>query len=501
MVPGLMEGIASVLHFDVIFAIAIGVGIGIILGAIPGLTATMGIAIVIPFTFYMNPVLSIGMLIGAYKGGMYGGSISAILIGTPGHDSAVATIMDGFAMTKKGQAGKALKMALYASLFGDMTSTLALVFLAPPLALLTLKIGPGDFFALIIFSLTIIASMSGESVVKGLISAAFGLLVATIGLDPVFGVRRLTFGFTPLDSGIEIMPLLIGLFALPEIIEQLEYPLSRTTASVVEPKHPDDSRVTWEDFKQSIRSLLVGSGIGIAIGAIPGIGSSVSCWLAYTTARNQSKHPEKWGTGIVEGVAAPESGNNAVVGGALIPMFTLGVPGSVPVAILMSAFLIQGIMPGPMIFQEAAATVYGVFASLFISNILLFVIGILIIRYMALYFTKVPKVTLFPIIISFCYIGAYALYQNMLDIKVALVFGILGYLMRKYKFGAAPFMIALILEPFCERSLRQFMLVTRGDFLSIFTHPIAVVFFVLTIVTVVVAIRQRMRGTAMTQTI
>lgn len=495
MFDSLLQGVTAILHLPVILAIAAGVGGGIILGAIPGLTATMAIAVVIPFTFYMDPVISIAMLIGAYKGGLYGGSISAILLGTPGTDAAAATIMDGNTMAKKGQPGKALKVALFSSAIGDMTSLLALIIIAPQLAKLTIKIGPGDFFALIIFSLTIIAGMGGESVVKGLISAAFGLLIATVGLDPMVGIRRLTFSVVNLDSGIAIMPMLIGLFAIPEVIEQLEHPLSRDITILKKTDNPDDNRVSLREFKRCFKSIMIGSGIGIMIGAIPGIGSSVSSWLSYKTAKDRSKHPNLWGTGIVEGVAAPEAGNNAICGGALIPMLTLGVPGSIPVAILMGAFMIQGLIPGPMIFQEAGPVVYGIFASLFVSNILLLIIGYLIIRYAALYFTKVPKVILFPIIISFCYVGSFALNQSFFDVKITVIFGILGYLMRKYSFAAAPFLIAMILEPFGERALRQFLMINRGDFFSVFSLPIADVFFVLTLISLITFVRKQHRGT------
>ena len=428
MFESLLEGVTAILNFQVLLAIAAGVGGGAILGAIPGLTATMAIAVVIPFTFFMDPVVSIAMLIGAYKGGLYGGSISAILLGTPGTDAAAATILDGNTMAKQGKPGKALKVALFSSVIGDMVSLLALIIVAPLLAKLTIKIGPGEFFALIIFSLTIIAGMGGESVVKGLISAAFGLLIATVGLDPMVGIRRLTFGITELDRGIAIMPMLIGLFAVPEVIEQLEQPLSRDIPILKRTDNPDDNRVSWAEFKTCLRSIMIGSGIGIMIGAIPGIGSSVSSWLSYKTAKDRSKNPDKWGTGIVEGIAAPEAGNNAICGGALIPMLTLGVPGSIPVAILMGAFLIQGLIPGPMIFEEAGSVVYGIFASLFVSNIMLIVIGYLLITYAALYFTRVPKVTLFPIIISLCYVGSFALNQTFFDVKITVIFGILGYL-------------------------------------------------------------------------
>ena len=491
MLTSLLAGIESVMHIPVLLAIATGVGGGIILGAIPGLTATMAIAVVIPFTFYMDPVVSIAMLIGAYKGGLYGGSISAILMATPGTDAAAATILDGNTMSKNGKPGKALKIALFSSVCGDMMSLLALIIIAPLLAKLTIKIGPGDFFALIIFSLTIIAGMGGVSMTKGLIAAALGLLVATIGLDPMIGIRRLTFGITNLDNGISIMPMLIGLFAIPEVIEQLEYPLSRNLPMLPESNNPADNQVSFPEFKQCIKSILIGSGVGILIGAIPGIGSSVSSWLSYNAAKDRSPYPEKWGTGIVEGIAAPEAGNNAVCGGALIPMLTLGVPGSIPIAILMGAFMIQGIVPGPMIFQENGPIVYGIFASLFVSNMMLLVLGYLIISYAAPYFTKVPKVTLFPIIIAFCYVGSFALNQSFFDVKIMVIFGIIGYLMRKFDFAAAPFLIAMILEPFGERALRQFMLINRGNILAIFQHPIADAFLILTLISIIAFIKKQ----------
>jgi len=493
MLENLLAGIISVMHINVFLGIISGVSVGIVLGAIPGLTATIAIALIIPFSFYMDPVVSIAMLIGAYKGGLYGGSISAILIGTPGTDAAAATIIDGYTMSKNGKSGKALRMALFASVMGDLLSLLSLVIIAPLLAQVTLKIGPIEFFTLILFSLTIIAGMGGESIIKGLIAASLGLLLATVGLDPIIGIRRLCFGMAELDNGIAIMPMLIGLFAIPEVISQLEYPLLPNVPVLELSKNPADNKLSWKEFKKSLKSILIGSGIGILIGAIPGIGSSVSSWLSYKTAKDRSKYPEKWGTGIIEGIAAPEAGNNAVCGGALIPMLTLGVPGSIPVAILMGAFLIQGLIPGPLIFIEHGPVVYGIFASLFISNFFLLAIGFLVIKYAAPYFCNVSKVILFPIVISFCYVGSFALNQTFFDVKIMVIFGIFGYLMRKYKFPAAPFLIAMILEPFGERALRQFMLITRGQIMTIFYHPIAIVLLVLTIISLVVFTTKNMR--------
>ena len=493
MLESLLAGIISVMNVNVFLGIISGVSVGIILGAIPGLTATIAIALIIPFTFYMDPVVSISMLIGAYKGGLYGGSISAILIGTPGTDAAAATIIDGYAMAKNGKSGKALRIALYASVMGDMISLLALIIIAPMLAQVTLKIGPIEFFALIVFSLTIIAGMGGESIIKGLIAASLGLLLATVGLDPIIGIRRLCFGMAELDSGIAIMPMLIGLFAIPEVIVQLEYPLESNVPVLGLSKIPADNKVSWKEFKKCLKSILIGSGIGILIGAIPGIGSSVSSWLSYKTAKDRSKYPEKWGTGIIEGIAAPEAGNNAVCGGALIPMLTLGVPGSIPVAILMGAFLIQGLIPGPMIFSENGPVVYGIFASLFISNFFLLLIGFLAIKYTAPYFCNVSKVILFPLVIGFCYVGSFALNQTFFDVKIMVIFGVFGYLMRKYKFPAAPFLIAMILEPFGERALRQFLIISRGQITLVFYHPIAVVLLVLTIIFLVVFITKNLK--------
>lgn len=491
MIADLIAGFNYILNINVFLAISAGVSLGITLGAIPGLTATMAIALVIPITFYMNPIVSIAMLIGAYKGGLYGGSISAILIGTPGTDAAAATILDGYEMAKKGKSGKALKMALAASVIGDLTSMLALIFIAPILARFTLKIGPGEFFTLIMFSLTIIAGVGGKSVVKGLIAAFFGLFLATIGIDPIMGTRRLCFGILELDSGIAIMPMLIGLFAIPEIIIQLEQPLTTSIPVLKTSKNPDDNRLSLKEIMQNLKVIFMGSGIGILIGAIPGIGSSVSSWLSYKTARDSSKHPEKFGTGCLEGVAAPEAGNNAVCGGALIPMLTLGVPGSIPVAILMGAFLIQGIIPGPLIFKEHGPVVYGIFASLIVSNIVLLFIGFLAIKYAAPFFCKVSKIILFPIIIGFCYIGSFALNVTFFDVKIMVLFGIIGYFMRRYEFPAAPFLIAMILEPFAEGSIRRFLILSGGGIGEIFTKPIAVGFIILTIFSLIHFIRKK----------
>ncbi len=476
-----LAGIQLIAEWQNIFFIFSGVAIGIVLGAIPGLTATMGIALVIPITFYMDPVASISMLIGAYKGGLYGGSISAIMIGAPGTDSASATVLDGHALAKQGKSAKALKIAAYASVIGDFLGMAALVTMAPFIARVALRIGPGDFAMIILFSLTIIAGVSGESLTKGMLACCFGLLLGTVGIDPIIGLRRLTFGVMELDNGVSVMGLLIGLFAIPEIILQMESKITAAGRLLVKEGSPEDRRLTWRESKGCLRVILLGSGIGIGIGAIPGIGPTVSAWMAYGQSKRVSKHPEKIGHGSLEGVAAAEAGNNAACGGSLIPMLTLGVPGSISVAILMGAFIIQGIFPGPMIFKEHGPLVYAIFAGLVVSNIFLLGLALLAINTIAPYLCNAPKKILFPIILACCYIGSFAVTTKIFDVKIMLACGILGYFMQKTGFPAAPLLIGFILGPIGEQAIRQFMIIAENDLMQIIYYPVADVFILLTI--------------------
>jgi len=491
MFESLLFGLSSIMHFNVIIMILGGVSIGIILGAIPGLTATMAIALVIPMTFYMSPVAAIAMLVGAYKGGLYGGSISAILLGTPGTAAAVATVLDGHEMAKKNKAGKALTIALYSSVMGDLFSLLILVLIAPSIAKYTLKIGPAELFSIIIFALAIVGALAGESLSKGLIASSFGLLVASVGLDPILGTRRLCFGIIELDGGIPIIPALIGLFAMPVLINQLEKIVNSNKPTLEISKNPKDSKLSWKEFVICLKVIFMGCGIGTFIGAVPGIGGSVASWLSYKVAKDTSKNPKKFGSGCLEGIAAPEAANNAVCGGALIPMLTLGVPGSVAIAILMSAFVIQGITPGPMIFKENSDVVYGIFASLFVSNFLLLFIGTIIIKYAAPFFCNIPKTTLFPFIMCFCFAGSFAASSLFFGIKIMLMFSVIGYIMQKFNFPVAPFLISMILQPFAERSLRQFLIINNGRMLAILSKPIAMFFILLTVISLCIIILQR----------
>lgn len=488
----IFEGLQLILALKNIISIIIGIIYGIVLGAIPGLTATMGIALAIPFTFYMGPITALSFLLGTYKGGIYGGSISAILVSAPGTPAAAATVLDGYELTKKGQSGKALHMALYSSVIGDMFSVTCLFLIAPPLAMLALLIGPVEFCFIIIFSLTVIATISGESMVRGLIAGTFGFLLGTVGLDPMLGSTRFTFGSFQMERGFQIIPLLIGLFAVSEIMVQGEIKILRRFEGLVK-KGVIKSRLTMAEFRKSLRSILQSSAIGTAIGSIPGIGAAVACFVCYGRAKAASKHPEEFGKGSLEGVAAAEAGNNATVGGALIPMLTLGIPGDIVTAILLTGFLVQGLFPGPSMFKQHGEIIYALFFGLFIGNLFLLFIGHFFIKG-AVAVTKVPTAILYPLIFLFCVVGSYAMQNNIFDIGVMIIFGFLGYVMKKAEFPLAPLLIAFILGPILERSLRQAFITTGGEITSFFTSPISIIFIILTILTILRVVITEWRG-------
>ena len=478
---------ASILFHWENFAIAIvGIVSGIILGAIPGLGPTMAIVIFLPLTFYMSPIFSMMLLIGIYRGGIYGGSISAILINTPGTPTASATLLDGYPMAKQGKALKALDAALYGSLSGDIFGILLLILCAEPLAKVALKFGPAEYFSLVLLSLTIVASVSGKSILKGLIVAVFGIVLSLVGLDPILGSERFTFGTTTLLEGIPYIPLLMGLFALSEILTLAEKGMTATgdekTDANINVSEKGD-RLTFKEF-WSKRMLVLRSGIiGAFFGALPGLGGTAAAFGAYGIAQKTSKHPEKFGTGVVEGVLAPETANNAVCGAALIPTIALGIPGDGTTAVLLGAFVLAGLTPGPLVFTKHAATMYAIFMGLLISGIFLYIFAKIAIRAFAL-ILKVPKSQLFSIVIVLCVIGSYVYGNNIFSVWVMFLGGILGYIMRKYDFPLAPLVIAMILSPILESSLRQALIISSGDISIFFARPISAVFLLFTIISV-----------------
>ena len=448
-------------------AIFCGMLVGVIVGCIPGMTGTMAVALALPFTFHLPPLTAILALVSIYKGSIYGGSISAILIKTPGTPAAAATVLDGYALAEKGQAGKALYMALYASAVADFCSNTTLIFCAGFLASFALRFGPPEFFTLICFSLTIVAGVSEKSLARGFISAGMGLFMATIGIDAVYGTERFSFGNPDLMAGLNFIPLLMGLFAFPEIIAgSVEKAQEYGKAA-----NAGDSRVTWPDFKRCFKTILRGSAIGVALGAIPGIGTAPAAFVAYGVAQRHSKHPEAWGKGELEGVAAAEAGNNGGCGSSLIPTLSLGVPGDAITGIILGAFMMHGLLPGPLLFQQHGTTVYALFMGIMLTSAMMLVTGHFCIRAFA-GITRIPKRLLFPAVLVLCVYGCYAINNSLFDVLVMTCFGALGYLMKCWKVPAAPFVIAFILGPILEDNLRRSLLMSDGSYAIFLRSPI-----------------------------
>lgn len=471
-----LQNILQVFSFHVLWVIALGTLGGLIIGALPGLTATMGVALLIPLTFGMQPVLGLNMLIGIYIGGIYGGCVSSILLRTPGTPASAATVLDGYPLAQKGQAGKALGMATIASFVGGIFAAVVLATLAPQLASIALEFGPGEYFALALFGLTIIASLSGD-MLKGGIAGCLGVLISTIGADPISGALRYTFGISGFASGFAFTPALIGLFALSEVFVQLE---RITTDKVGEIARVSGRWPTWAEVRASVPALVRGSVIGTIIGIVPGTGSGTASWIAYTETKRSSKTPELFGTGHVPGIAATESANNAVCAAALIPLLALGVPGDVVTAVLMGGLMIQGLAPGPVLFQTRPDIITGMFTGTFVATIFMFIFGMAGISLFSRILT-IPKRLLVMCIVAFCFIGSFAINLNEVDLYTMVGFGVLGYGMQKFGFSQAALCIALILGPMAESNLRRGLLQTHDNVIQFLSGPISILFIVLTI--------------------
>ena len=442
---------------------------GVLLGAIPGMTATMGVALLIPFSFGMDLIPSVGLLLGIYCGGMSGGSISAILIHAPGTPSAAATLLDGYPMAQKGEAGKALSVAMFSSFCGGVIGALIMTFLSPLVAKVAMKFTSAEMLMLAVFGLSVIISISGKSVAKGLISAFFGMLLCTIGLDPTYSKQRFTFGVTSLKGGLSFIPVLIGLFAVAEVIAGVERILSgRESAQAKSTEKITRVLPDGKTIGQIWPNILSGGIIGTFIGAIPGAGGDIAVFVSY-------------------GVAATESANNGCSGGAMIPLLSLGVPGDSVTAILLGAFIMKGIQPGPMMYVSELPTVYKVFAALMLANLAMLLVGCAGVRVFAK-IVSLEKRMLYPIILVVSLLGAFSINKNVFDIGVCVLFGVIGWLMNKYEFPLSPILLALILGPMCEQNFVRFMDLNQGNFGEIIHYPIAVGFFVVAVGVVIFSI-------------
>lgn len=460
----------------------VGTFMGLIFGALPGLTATMGVALLVPLTFTLSPVYALGMMLGTYVGGIAGGAVSAVLLNIPGTPSAVMTTVDGYPMAQQGQGAKALGWAATASLFGGFISWLVLVTVAPQVARFALSFGPPEYAALALFGLMVISSVSGKSLTKGVISGLIGVWLSFFGVDPISGDLRFTFGNVNLMSGIAVMPALIGFYAIPQILCSLSEEQSteiRTTATL----NLSDFIPSFGEIWHSKLNILRSSAIGIFIGMIPAVGGNVASFLAYDQAKRSSKNPEKFGHGAPEGVIASEAANNGVTGGALIPLLTLSIPGDSVTAILLGGLMIHGLQPGPQLFSKSPDVILGIFTTLLIANIFVYFIQLVGIKFFV-QILKVPNYYLTPMLVVLSVVGSYGLRNNLFDVGVTILLGLFGYIMLQGGFPMAPTVLGLVLGPMLEREMRRSLILSAGDWSVFFVRPISVLFIGLSLLIV-----------------
>jgi len=465
-----------ILHANVIFAIAGGTVLGIFMGAMPGLTATMAIALLLPLTYGMPIIMGFGMLLGSYCGAISGGSISAILLNIPGTPSSVATTFDGYKMTQKGKEGEALGKAVIASFIGGILSTFALTFISPPIAKFALKFGATEYFSLAFFGLAVISSVSKGSLLKGIIAGFLGIFISLVGVDPIVGLPRFTYSQPALLSGIPLLPALIGLFAVSQALQEVENVFFNVDKGK---KSYSKARLSLIEYIPGVlkhwRLLLVSTFIGAGIGAIPGAGGTIASFVSYDQAKKMSKTPEKFGTGHVEGVLAPETANNAMTGGGLIPMMALGVPGEACSAILMGGLIMKGLRPGPLLFRDQPQIVYAIFIALFIANLFMLIFQFYGVRLFAKVL-QVQKIYLIPIILVFCVVGGYGVGGKIFDVYLLIGFGIFGYFLKKYNFPMAAIILGIILGRIAESNFRRAMIMFDGNWTVFFIRPISITF-------------------------
>lgn len=482
MIESLADGFAAAFTVTNLLFICCGIVLGIVFGVLPGLGSVTAIAIMVPITFYMSPVAAIAFLVGVNKGGTSGGAIPAILINAPGTPEAAATARDGYPLARQGKPEKAMKMALYSSVCGDIFSDVMLILLAAPFAAIALKFGPPEFTAIILFSFTLIAALAGRSLVKGIMAAALGVFLSTIGLDPVDSTSRMTFNQVELFDGISLNALAIGTLALSSVLSQM-FDARKKSMEPIPPRQDSfarDNRLSPGEFWGNWRTLLRSACIGTGVGMLPGLGVSLAAFLGYGAAQRASKTPEKFGTGALEGIAATEASNSAVVGANLIPTIALGIPGNVAAALLIGAFMIHGVVPGPLMMIEHGELVYSIFACMLMANLAHLIIGRIGIRIWS-QFLRVPKAVILPIVVLFCVVGVYIPSSSLFEVGMMFAFGGLGYLMRKSGFSIVCLVIGFLLGPMFELSLRQTMLMHKSDLTILLTSPISLGFLILTV--------------------
>ncbi len=483
-----LEGFVSAASYMVthplIFALLLlGLAWGIFFGSIPGLTGIVGVALLIPFTFVLGPIEGVVMLGAVYVGSTFGGSIASVLFNTPGSPEASCTALDGYPMAKRGEAGRAMGLALFSSCIGGLFGTIVLILLTPPLAEIALSFGPAEYFALAVFGITAIASIGTTSVLKSLLAGLIGLAIATIGMDPLTSAARFTFGSGMLLTGVNFVPAIIGLFAFSEVLTRVSD--IRTESS---PHMSTEGKVSTKlprikEIFELKWTLLRSSAIGTVIGCLPGVGATTAAFIGYSEAVRWSKHPENFGTGVPEGIAAPESANNGAVGGSMVPLLALGIPGSATTAIMIGGLTIHGVIPGPMLMVMNRDLVFSIFISMLLANLIMIVLGIKAATWYAK-ILNVPYAIIGPSIIVLCMTGVYALRNNVVDLVVMILCGGLSFLLQRLGYPIAPLIIGLVLGPIAEISLRRAMILTNFNFLAVVTRPITGVLLILSVLSI-----------------
>ncbi|MYL23772.1 C4-dicarboxylate ABC transporter permease [Halomonas alkaliantarctica] len=486
MLNNILTALPLIFSVNVIIAMVIGTTVGIMVGALPGLSATMGIAVLIPLTFTMEPLVALGMVAGIYNGAMYGGSIPAILLRIPGTPAGIATVFDGYPMAQKGQAPLALKISLVSSAIGSAVSAIALLALAPPLAAIALKFSPANYFWLALFGMTAIAVLLSSNPVKGLLSTCLGLVVGTVGIDAMTGAERFSFGNIELLSGINIIVLLTGLFALPPAIDLAINSMTQQKGAKLD---KDQEKVRWRSF---IPVWIKSSILGVVVGIIPALGGNIAAVLAWNEQRRSDPDNDRYGKGEPKGVAAPECANNADTAATLIPALTLGIPGSAVAAVILGALLVHGLRPGPQLFRDDPEIVFGFMLTMLITAILMFVIGRLGARAFV-HVLKAPPALLAPMIISLAAVGIYSIHNSMFEVWLMFGFGLLGYGMERLGIPTAPAVLAVILGPMAEESLRRALLISGGSLDYLVQNWISWVIITMITVTVLVPIWKRFK--------
>ena len=481
----MVQGFADALQPINVLFVCLGVFIGYVVGVLPGLNRATALAVTVPLTFYLAPAAAIGFLIGISKGSATGGAVTAILINTPGEPSSVVTALDGFPLARQGKAGKALKMALVGSVFGDLLATFVLIALAAPLARIALGFGPIELAAVLLFALTFVAALSSGSLLKGLAAAAIGLLFACVGVDAEMSTQRLTFGFPELSEGIPLLAVAVGMMALGEMLDVLsERRAAQAPARYALADSGDGGRLSRTELRASLPTLFRSTAIGIGVGMIPGLGATVASFLSYGAAKRASKTPENFGRGEIDGVAASETADNAVVPAALVPLFAIGIPSTIPAAMLMTAFVIHGLAPGPLLFKQHGGLVGTIYGGMILASAAMFAIGWYGLRVFAA-LARLPDTVVVPVVVFLCVIGGYLEGSGYFSVYLMLLFAVIGYVMRRLDLSFVTFLIGFIVGPAFELAFRQSLIITGGEPSALLDHPIALGFIALALVAVV----------------